>query len=83
VVTPNSETVVWVDDDFNSGTLGWGISHFATINDGIQAVATNGTVNVYPGAYVETAAGSYLYDLSGPIHVRTVPGGRWRDRAGR
>lgn len=62
----NGEPVVWVDDDFDGSTTGWGVDHFATINDGILGVSDGGTVNVYPGAYVEAAVGSYLYDGSGP-----------------
>ena len=43
--------VVYVDDDYNSSTPGWGYDHFDNIQDGIMAVQINGTVNVYSGAY--------------------------------
>lgn len=45
--------MVYVDDDFNSSTLGWGYDHFNHIQDGIDAVAENGTVFVYNGFYYE------------------------------
>ena len=44
---------VYVDDDFNSGTPGWGVDHFATIQNGVDAVDAGGTVNVAAGTYVE------------------------------
>jgi parallel beta-helix repeat protein len=43
---------VWVDDDFNSGTPGWGVDHFATIQGGIDAADS-------PGGIVHVAAGEY------------------------
>ncbi len=43
---------VWVDDDFNSSTPGWGITHFDNIQDGIDAVASS-MVNVAAGTYPE------------------------------
>jgi len=48
--TPNR---VYVDDDFNSSTSGWQYDHFDVIQDGIDAVAENGTVYVYNGIYYE------------------------------
>jgi hypothetical protein len=51
VLQPN---VTYVDDDFNSNTPGWGYDHFNTIQDGIDAVQENGTVNVINGLYKET-----------------------------
>ncbi len=47
-------SMVYVDDDYNSGTPGWGYDHFATITDGINAVASGGTVYVYEGIYEES-----------------------------
>jgi len=44
---------VWVDDTFNSETPGWGVDHFAVIQDGINAVAEGGIVNVAAGTYAE------------------------------
>jgi len=46
-------TTVYVDDGFDSSTPGWGVDHFAKIQDGINAVAEGGTVNVLPGTYQE------------------------------
>ena len=44
---------VWVDDDFDSSTPGWGYDHFASIQDGINAVAEGGIVHVADGTYYE------------------------------
>jgi len=56
---------VWVDDDFTSETSGWGIDHFALIQDGINAVAANGTVNVAPGTYNENLVVNKSLNLIG------------------
>lgn len=45
--------VTWVDDDFNSGTPGWKVTHFDNITTGIYNVDPGGTVNVAAGNYTE------------------------------
>jgi parallel beta-helix repeat protein len=50
---PNNPPLVFVDDDYNNSTPGWGYNHFNTIQDGINAVQTNGTVQVSNGTYSE------------------------------
>lgn len=70
-------SLVYVDDSWVRTTLGsdpdgagpassFGTDSFATIQDGIDAVAAGGTVNVYPGTYSETASNRYLYNATGP-----------------
>ena len=44
--------VVWVDDDFNESTPGWGYTHYETIQRGVAAVEIGGIVNVLPGEYI-------------------------------
>ena len=44
---------VFVDDDFTAITPGWGVTHFATIQDGVDNVDPGGTVNVADGLYEE------------------------------
>ncbi len=44
---------VYIDDDFNENTTGWGFDHFDTIQDGIDVVAEQGTVHVDDGLYFE------------------------------
>ena len=44
---------VYVDDGYNSGTPGWGVYSFATIQNGVNAVDMGGTVTVYAGTYTE------------------------------
>ena len=66
---------VWVDDDFNAATPGWGYDHFALIQDGIDAVAGS-TVNVAAGTYYENIT---LIDgvqvLGEGADVTTIDGG--------
>ncbi len=44
---------VWVDGSYTSSTSGWNVDHFDTIQGGIDAVSSNGTVFVYNGTYYE------------------------------
>ncbi len=57
---------VYVDDDYGSGTPGWGVDHFATIQDGVSAVETNGEVIVAAGWYTETVLITKTLSLKGP-----------------
>ncbi len=43
-----------VDDDFTTSTFGWGQTHFASIQNGINAVPSGGTVMVADGTYNES-----------------------------
>jgi len=42
---------IYVDDDYDYTTEGWQVTHFDTIQDGIDAVADGGIVYVYSGIY--------------------------------
>ena len=44
-------SIVYVDDDFNASTPGWGYDHFNTIQQGVNNVSEQGTVSVQPGSY--------------------------------
>jgi parallel beta-helix repeat protein len=46
-------STVYVDDDFNPNTTGWGYDRFNTIQAGIDAVADHGYVWVEDGYYLE------------------------------
>jgi parallel beta-helix repeat protein len=67
-------TEVWVDDNFDSSTPGWQITHFDNIQDGIDAVAGS-IVNVADGTYTITAAinvnkgVTITGDISNPANV--------------
>jgi LPXTG-site transpeptidase (sortase) family protein len=52
-LTFDFENEVWVDDDFDATTSGWGKDHFDSVQDGIDAVASDGTVHVAAGTYAE------------------------------
>lgn len=47
-IQPN---VVYVDDDFNPSTPGWGYDHFDNIQDAVDNVSDYGIVNIYYGTY--------------------------------
>jgi hypothetical protein len=53
VTFPRYIPFVYVDDDYTNTTLGWQITHFTSIQDGITAVDENGTVYVFSGTYTE------------------------------
>lgn len=44
---------VWVDDDFNDSTLGWGSTHFSVIQEALDSVNNGGVVNVASGSWIE------------------------------
>jgi len=58
-------TQVWVDDDFNSSTPGWGYDHFDRIEDGVDSVAFGGTVNVAAGIYAPFTVDSKSVSVEG------------------
>jgi len=45
--------LIYVDDDYNISTSGWGIDHFDRIQDAINAAENNDTIYVFNGAYYE------------------------------
>lgn len=64
-LVPLSPPEVWVDDDFDPSTPGWGVTHFDKIQDGIDAVAPLGTVHVYEGVYPENLEVNKSIELLG------------------
>ncbi|MCJ7571947.1 MAG: hypothetical protein MUO82_08745, partial [Candidatus Thermoplasmatota archaeon] len=44
---------IWVDNNYDSATPGWGVDHFNKIIDGINACPEGGIVLVEPGRYKE------------------------------
>jgi len=46
-----AEDEVWVDDNYNAATPGWGTTRFNNLKDGIDNVNPGGTVHVEPGTY--------------------------------
>gem|GEM_PF-1754509 len=66
---PNS---VYVDDNYNPSTPGWGVDHFSKIQDGINAVAAEGVVHVYNGVYSEHIEISKILKLNGDNKENTI-----------
>ena len=58
--TKSNGSEVWVDDDYcdvcPNGGHTWGTDAFATIQDGVDAVAVGGTVNIANGNYNATSS---------------------------
>lgn len=58
---------VYVDDSGNDANAGdTPATAKKTIQAGIDATCTGGTVHVYPGAYSETATNRYVLGVNGP-----------------
>jgi len=43
----------YVDDDFNSSTPGWGVTHFDNVKDGLDAAEDGDTLYIHNGTYYE------------------------------
>ncbi len=63
---------VYVDDDYNESTPGWGYDHFDNIQNGIDIVKENGTVYVYNGTYYENVVIDKTINLIGEDKNTTV-----------
>lgn len=67
----------WVDDDYNETTIGWGLSHFKNIQDGINAVSDGGTVHVASGSYYESVVVNRTVFLVGEDKSHTIIDGNY------
>ncbi|MEM2583814.1 MAG: right-handed parallel beta-helix repeat-containing protein, partial [Candidatus Thermoplasmatota archaeon] len=78
-LTIDLENKVWVDDDYDSSTFGFGYDHFNSIQQGVNAVGEGGKVIVNSGTYTETltfATANYLtIKGSDPSNRPVVDGG--------
>jgi len=70
------DNTIYVDDDYNSSTLGWQITHFDNLQDGINAVDTFGTVQVYKGLYYENILVNKSINLIGENKNNTIIDGK-------
>jgi parallel beta-helix repeat protein len=66
--------VMYVDDDFAPSTPGWQYDRFASVQDGIDTVATNGTVHVANGTYYENVIVNKPVDLIGESRNSSIDG---------
>jgi hypothetical protein len=72
VEKPVIHAIVYVDDDYDSSTPGWGYDHFDVIQDGIVAVAEGGTIYVYNGIYYENVVVDKTINLTGEDRDGTI-----------
>ncbi len=61
-------SIFFVDDDFNSSTPGWGVTHFAAISNAVAVAVNDDVINVYNGTYAEQVT------LSQSITLQAVTG---------
>ena len=64
--------IVYVDDDYNASTSGWGFTHFDNIQEGIDALNMTGTVFVFSGVYNETVLVNKTINLIGIDRYTTI-----------
>jgi len=77
LISINMHHMVWIDDDFNETTPGWGVDHFSTINDGLNVVYNNGIVHVCSGIYHENLIINKSIQLIGENkHTTIIQGGQ-------
>jgi len=74
---------VYVDDDFNASTIGWGVTCFGRIKDGIDAVADSGDIYVFSGTYHENIMIDKNINIFGQGKDTTVIDGNALGLAGR
>lgn len=72
IIYNNTVNTIYVDDDFNSSTLGWQVDHFNKIQDGINKVAIGGEVYVYNGNYNENFVINKQINLIGEDRNKTI-----------
>jgi len=63
---------VYVDDDFNESTPGWGYDHFDNIQDGVDAVNDSSTVWVFNGTYYENVVIDKTINIIGEDRNSTI-----------
>ena len=70
----NSLNEVWVDDNYTLATIGWNVTHFASIQNATNAIAENGTVHVASGTYQEaiTISTAKVITLQGAGNATTI-----------
>ncbi len=72
------QSEVSVDDDYNSQTPGFGVTCFKRIQNGLNVVKTDGTVDVSPGTYYEQLHIIYPVNLRGHNRELTIIDGNYK-----
>ncbi|MFH1013802.1 MAG: right-handed parallel beta-helix repeat-containing protein, partial [Thermoplasmatota archaeon] len=68
----SEQTMVFVDDDYDENTSGWGLDHFSTIQEGIDAVVLGGNIFVYDGLYHENVLINKSVRIDGEDRNNTI-----------
>ena len=69
---------VYVDDDFNENTPGWGYNHFNKIQEGVDVVNQSGIVYIYNGTYYENVIVNKTVNLVGEEKNTTILDGNFK-----
>ncbi len=67
--------IVYVNDDFNASTPGWGYKFFNSVQKGINAVEEKGTVYIYEGLYTEQVEVNKTVILLGENRTNSIING--------
>ena len=59
------EDIIYVDDDYNISTPGWGIDRFSSIQDALDKASNGDTIFVFNGTYYENIVVDKEVDLIG------------------
>ena len=68
-------TFIWVDDNFDSSSLGWGEDHFDAIQKGVDNITENGRIYVFNGTYYENVLINKTISLFGENSDTTIING--------
>ena len=76
LIADESQSIVYVDDDYDETTPQWNITCFNSIQDAIDAVAEGGKVIVYDGAYNENLIINKSVAIygNGDVHIQSNSG---------
>ncbi len=66
------EDMIYVDDDYNTSTPGWGIDRFNSIQDALDKASNGDTIFVFNGTYYENVAVDKDVDLVGEDKFSTI-----------
>ena len=67
-----SENTIYVDDDYNETTPGWGVDHFDNIQDAVDNASDGDAIYVFNGIYYENVVIDKRVNLTGEDKNSTI-----------